>query len=244
MALFDDLMMDTGSYLGDTQHLTSAQHGAYLLLIFTMWRAPDCSLPYDDDYLAKVSKLGKRWSRNKAVLMEFFTIVTDDIESGERRLIQKKLLKVREWAVSNSRRKVIKDAIAEAKRSQTGPTEGPFPAQLAHRKFLKFLEPGLVEQMLNPLNTNTNTNTSSHRLNNTNTGEPDFSKKKGNGDGRRTSVLKPETFEQARNAVPGYDVYYLEQKWAEWVSTLPSKPKNPDKAFIGFCKKHAERNPL
>lgn len=244
MALFDDIMMDTGAYLGDTQHLTAAQHGAYLLLLFTMWRSPDCSLPYDEAYLAQISKLGKRWSRNRAVILEFFTIVTDDIETGERRLIQKKLLKVREWAVDKSRRKDIKDALKNANWSKTGPTEGPFPAQLAHRKYLKFLEPGLVEQMLNPINTNTNINTSSHTLKNTNTGGPDFKNCGRNGIDRPKTFLKPETFEEARKAVPGYDVHYLEQIWLGWIGKNGTKPKNPDKAFIGFCKKHAMHNPI
>lgn len=46
-----------GDYLGDTQRLTTEQHGAYLLLILDYWRngpAPD-----DDLVLQQITKLNK-----------------------------------------------------------------------------------------------------------------------------------------------------------------------------------------
>ena len=53
-----------------------------------------------------------------------------------------------------------------------------------------------------------------------------------------TGMLDPETYEKARRAAPGWDVRMLEQEWREW-TTEP--PRNPDAAFIGFCKKVFER---
>lgn len=50
--------------------------------------------------------------------------------------------------------------------------------------------------------------------------------------------LKPETYALARNAAPGWDVYYLEREWRDWVT---EHPRDPDAAFIGFCRKCAER---
>lgn len=47
-------------------------------------------------------------------------------------------------------------------------------------------------------------------------------------------ALTPETYAHARNAAPGWDVHFLEQKWRAW-STEP--PKNADAAFVGYCKK-------
>jgi hypothetical protein len=47
-------------------------------------------------------------------------------------------------------------------------------------------------------------------------------------------MLKPETYEQARVAAPGWDVRALEQEWRAWAGDVP---KNPYAAFIGFCKK-------
>ena len=55
--------------------------------------------------------------------------------------------------------------------------------------------------------------------------------------------LKPETIEQAKRLVPGYDVYGVEQDWRESYADK-EPPKNPDKAFLGFCKKwYARRGP-
>ena len=51
----------------------------------------------------------------------------------------------------------------------------------------------------------------------------------------------PETFEKAKRAAPGWDVYCLEQEWREWIADK-EKPKNPDAAFITFCRKKHQRD--
>jgi uncharacterized protein YdaU (DUF1376 family) len=62
-----------GDYLADTMHLTTEQHGAYLLLLFHMWRRG--SLRDDDATLAKISGLGESdWKTQRPVLAEFFKI--------------------------------------------------------------------------------------------------------------------------------------------------------------------------
>lgn len=54
--------------------------------------------------------------------------------------------------------------------------------------------------------------------------------------------LKPETYEEVRNVAPGWDKYYLEEQWRSWmIDGGLDAPRNPDKAFLGFCKKHFER---
>jgi hypothetical protein len=55
--------------------------------------------------------------------------------------------------------------------------------------------------------------------------------------------LRPETFERAREAMGEnrLDVYWLEQEWREWLAKKGEMPKNPDKAFIGFCRKKSQR---
>jgi uncharacterized protein YdaU (DUF1376 family) len=57
-------------YLGDTQHLTALQHGAYLLLIMHYWQHG--SLPDDERTLALISKLGNDWSRNREAIAKLF----------------------------------------------------------------------------------------------------------------------------------------------------------------------------
>jgi uncharacterized protein YdaU (DUF1376 family) len=50
-----------GDYLGDTGHLSTIQHGAYLLLILHYWRTG--GLPEDDAKLARIAKLSvKNWT--------------------------------------------------------------------------------------------------------------------------------------------------------------------------------------
>ncbi len=51
--------------------------------------------------------------------------------------------------------------------------------------------------------------------------------------------LKLDTFEKAKRAAPGFDVYYLEAEWREWIDKKGQHPKDPDAAFIGFCRKKA-----
>ena len=60
-----------GDYLGDTGHLTTAQHGAYLLLMMHYWRKGE--LPDDDRQLSKITKLPlKTWCEYRAILQDFF----------------------------------------------------------------------------------------------------------------------------------------------------------------------------
>ena len=54
--------------------------------------------------------------------------------------------------------------------------------------------------------------------------------------------LSADTMAEARLAAPGWDVYMLEGEWRAWMADGGlDAPKNPDKAFLGFCKKWFER---
>ena len=60
-----------GDYLGDTGHLTTTQHGAYLLLMMHYWRKGE--LPDDDRQLSKITKLPlKTWCEYRLTLQDFF----------------------------------------------------------------------------------------------------------------------------------------------------------------------------
>ncbi len=57
-------------------------------------------------------------------------------------------------------------------------------------------------------------------------------------------MLDPETYHDARTVAPGYDVHWLETEWRSfWVESGRPELKNPDAAFIGFCKSRHARNP-
>ncbi|GGE28272.1 plasmid replication initiator protein RepA [Gemmobacter megaterium] len=50
--------------------------------------------------------------------------------------------------------------------------------------------------------------------------------------------LDAEVYEMAREAAPGWDVRMIEQEWRSWMTEAP---KNPEMAFLGFCRKWFER---
>jgi hypothetical protein len=53
-----------GDYLADTMHLSTEQHGAYLLLLFHLWRRG--SLRDEDAVLAQISGLGESaWKQHR-----------------------------------------------------------------------------------------------------------------------------------------------------------------------------------
>ena len=57
-------------------------------------------------------------------------------------------------------------------------------------------------------------------------------------------LLDPETYHDARTIAPGYDVYYLEKQWQSfWYESGRPELKNPDAAFLGFCRSRHDRQP-
>lgn len=60
-----------GDYLADTGHLSTEEHGAYLLLIFHYWQQK--FLPEDEGQLARIAKVSPhKWRQIKIVLQPFF----------------------------------------------------------------------------------------------------------------------------------------------------------------------------
>ncbi len=50
--------------------------------------------------------------------------------------------------------------------------------------------------------------------------------------------ISPDTRLAAKEVAKGWDIDHVEQEWRSWVSDQnKGTPKNPDKAFLGFCKK-------
>ena len=79
MAEFPALPFFTDAYLADTRHLTTEEHGAYLLLLMCAWRTRGCCLKDNDRLLARIAGVSPtRWRRLKPNLVEFFT-VTDGL---------------------------------------------------------------------------------------------------------------------------------------------------------------------
>lgn len=54
--------------------------------------------------------------------------------------------------------------------------------------------------------------------------------------------LDPETLQDARSVAPGWDIYMLEQEWRSWMADGGlDAPRDPDKAFLGFCRRWYEK---
>lgn len=71
------MMFYPGDYLRDTGHLSTEEHGAYLLLLCHAW-TQNGVLPLDDDLLRRITRLpSKSWAKARSVIMAFFTLQDD-----------------------------------------------------------------------------------------------------------------------------------------------------------------------
>lgn len=96
MAEFPALPLWTDAYLGDTTHLTTIEHGAYLLLLFTAWRTPTYDLPNDDRLLARFCRLTDgQWQRIKPTVMAYWRLKNGRWSNGrlldERDAVRRKV---------------------------------------------------------------------------------------------------------------------------------------------------------
>jgi len=61
-------------YLSDTQHLTTVEHGAYMLLILNYWQRGG-PLPDDDRRLSGIARLSfEQWLNVRSTLVEYFHV--------------------------------------------------------------------------------------------------------------------------------------------------------------------------
>ena len=58
-------------YLGDTQHLSTEQHGAYLLLLMAMWRTGE-PLPDDRHKLCRIARIHPHVGRASLLMSRAF----------------------------------------------------------------------------------------------------------------------------------------------------------------------------
>jgi plasmid replication initiation protein len=52
------------------------------------------------------------------------------------------------------------------------------------------------------------------------------------------------TYEKARELFPGYSIDFLEDRWQGWTMSKGEQLKNPDKAFLAWCRTYTTNNPL
>lgn len=70
-----------GDYMADTPHLSTLEHGAYLLLLMAYWRKKG-PLPNDDSKLARIAGLSlKQWKSIRSNVIELFRAVDGQLVS-------------------------------------------------------------------------------------------------------------------------------------------------------------------
>ncbi|MEM1040877.1 MAG: DUF1376 domain-containing protein [Pseudomonadota bacterium] len=93
------MQLFVSDYLGDTMHLSTEQHGAYLLLLMSMWNAGG-ELPDDDRKLAHITRLSvKKWKAHRPDMKALFD-VGDGVWQSAR--MTKELQKVESQSQSRS----------------------------------------------------------------------------------------------------------------------------------------------
>lgn len=71
-------------------HLTTIQHGAYLMVLMAMWSSPSGRLNFDVGTLCRITGLTpEQWQENQLVLMRFFTV--EGKEFYQKRLTYERL---------------------------------------------------------------------------------------------------------------------------------------------------------
>ncbi len=74
MAAIPFMPLYVADYLADAAHLSTLEHGAYLLLIMTYWQRGE-ALPDDDKKLARITRLEPRtWAKIKPAISDFFEV--------------------------------------------------------------------------------------------------------------------------------------------------------------------------
>lgn len=91
MADYPALPLWTDALLGDTGHLTTLEFGAYVLMLVTAWRSPNCDLPDDEKQLGRITRLGHHFKRYRPALMAFW-VQRPDGRWHQKRLTQERLL--------------------------------------------------------------------------------------------------------------------------------------------------------
>lgn len=122
-----------GAYLTDTMHLTTEQHGAYLLLLMAAWKRGG-TLPGDDAQLGSIARLTPaQWRKARVVIEPFWSI---SVKGWQQKRLSKELDTARaylEAQVENGRKG------GRPRKPEGNPSDNPtetrgFPKEKATRK--------------------------------------------------------------------------------------------------------------
>jgi uncharacterized protein YdaU (DUF1376 family) len=117
MAALPYMQFYVADYLADTMHLTTEEHGAYLLLIMHYWRTGE-SLDGDPERLAAITRLSnERWLSVERTLQRMFNVDPDGRWTHDR--IESELEKAR-VRVNGAKRAGMASAASKSNGKPTG----------------------------------------------------------------------------------------------------------------------------
>lgn len=141
MSKFPAMPLFVDAYMGNTWHLTDADHGRYLLLLMLMWQQPHCRIPDDDEWISRRLRRPIEDIKNhfRPVINEFCFIEENFIK--QKRLLKelffvKKISAIRKKAAkARWEKKKTNDAFAMQKhRFCNAPTPTPTPTPNNNKK--------------------------------------------------------------------------------------------------------------
>ena len=118
-----------GDYLGKTMDLTTEQHGAYLLILMTMWQH-DAKLPNDPKKLARIARLTPvKFNAVWAEISRFFDVdgevITNPRMTKERKKAAEKSQKRAVSGSAGGKAKALKDKEARIANAAVLPCHSP-----------------------------------------------------------------------------------------------------------------------
>lgn len=109
-----------GDYMADTSHLTTEQHGAYMLILLALWKRAGAGLPDADENLAAAARLPlSRWKAIRPLLIDGSLLRTDGKTVTQKRL-DAEITKARGITEARASAGAKGGATAQANRKQTG----------------------------------------------------------------------------------------------------------------------------
>lgn len=125
------MQLYVADYLGDTRHLTTEQHGAYLLLLMTMWRS-EGRLPNDAKKLARITGCtASRWAKICSDVLAFFEEDGGDLTNKrlmfELEKASEKSIKRAEAGTKGGTAKALKNNKADVANAVVLPKHSPEP---------------------------------------------------------------------------------------------------------------------
>lgn len=138
MAALPYMQLYVADYLADTAHLTTEEHGAYMLLLFSYWQT---GKPLRQDRLASVARLSnERWTDVERTLKEFFHVTKDTwthfrVEADLEKVGSKSKKNSDAGKASAKARALAKQALEESDSTNVGTNVGTSVQQTYQRNF-------------------------------------------------------------------------------------------------------------